>query len=472
MIDWPAMPPRVARRPAPPAVKRQQLIVDALGKLPPAQLAAALRAVTDACRRQEVTYIRKVGQVDVIRLLPVPVVLASSDVEYLKRLIPVLVGAHRKIAVARARDAELQAVLPLDPVEEEWLALAPPVGSAPLVARWDMNIDPARGGARAATLFELNGCAIGGLLYAAESAAITAEHVVPLAPGRPLYQLDGLGALWWKLAVAHARALGRSGTRIAWLEDRSWETGITEGPSLVARLVSEGQGAVVADPRDLVVDGDEIRYHGLPLDVVYRNIELRDLVEIEAEHGPLTGMREAVRRNLVVSPLEGDLDHKSLLEVMSSRRFARLFDAAERAAFRRHVPWTRLLSARYTDGPDGREVDLPEYTRRHRARLVIKPNRACGGDGVLLGRDTKATAWERAIARALSGREPAVVQALVESATTRTVVVRGRRTALEEHFTTYGVMGTADGLGILGRAAPFPVVNVSRGGGLLGVLRL
>ena len=42
-------------------------------------------------------------------------------------------------------------------------------------------------------------------------------------------------------------------------------------------------------------------------------------------------LREAVRRGLVLSPAEGDLDHKSLLEVWSAPRFASLFSAAASA---------------------------------------------------------------------------------------------------------------------------------------------
>lgn len=466
------MPSRVARRKLPPAVARQQEIVDALVKLGPRGLAQLERELREASRQAEVTYIRRPGKVDVIRTLTAPAVLARGDAPILRSIVLAFLSAFRKVAAARPASRELKLILPLEPAEEEWLALAPPPGDA-LVARWDLRIDPAAGGARAAQLFEMNGCAVGGLLYGPASSNLLIELVVPLAGGRPLVAPESMSTLWWKTAVAHARARGRAGQRLAWLEDRSWETGITEGPSLVARLVSEGHGAVLADPRELVVDGDEIRYQGLPLDVLYRAIELADLVAIEAEaRRPLTAMREAVRRGLVLSPLEADLDHKSLLEAFTSTAFARLFTREERAVLRRHVPWTRLLGARRTDGPDGREIDLPEYARKQRAKLVLKPNRACGGDGVLIGRDTPATTWERAIARALSGKEPAVVQALVDGATTRSPAVVGGRIKVERHYTTFGVFATDDGVGILGRAAPFPVVNVSRGGGLLGVLLL
>ena len=49
-------------------------------------------------------------------------------------------------------------------------------------------------------------------------------------------------------------------------------------------------------------------------------------------------------------------------------------------------------------------VDLPEFVRRARARLLIKPNVGSSGAGVLLGREAGPARWEARIDRAL--REP------------------------------------------------------------------
>jgi len=221
------------------------------------------------------------------------------------------------------------------------------------------------------------------------------------------------------------------------------------------------------------VRGRELTLDGHAVDIVYRGMQLRELLTVEAEAGGwLPALREAVAKNQLLSPLHGDLDHKSLLELWSSPRVARLFSAAERAVFRRHVPWTRLVTDRVTESPDAARVALPAYVRRNRARLVLKPNRACGGEGILVGKRTPAAGWERTIARALSGRAPATVQAFVRGATLDSPVVRGRRVVPERHFTNFGLMASPARLGVLGRASPMPVVNVSRRGGIMGVLVL
>jgi hypothetical protein len=452
------------------AVGRQ--VLAGLRAMGPGGLRYLERAIARASVDREVTYTREVGRTEVIRVIGVPALLDRADAPYLHGVCSTLLAVFGKTVAARRHDPAVHAALPLHPAEEEWHELSP-VGAAPVAARWDMNIDPARGGARAATLFEVNGCAVGGIHYATMASEILLQLAAPLADAGALALPSPFRGLWHDLLGEHGARFGHPRPRIAWLEDRSWDTGITEGPSLATHLNHELPRADVADPRDLELRRGAIWSGGMQRDVLYRSIEVRDLVELEAQQGRLLAMREAFRRGIVVSPPEGDLDHKSMLEVWSSPRFDHLYTDEERAVLRRHVPWTRLLGERRTDGPPalgGREVDLPEFTRRQRARLVIKPNRACGGHGVLLGPDTSAGEWERAIARALSGEEPAVVQSLVASARILAPVVRGRRITDERHYTTYGLFATPAGLGFLGRAAPFPVVNVSKGGGLLGVL--
>jgi len=434
----------------------------------PAALRALGRDVARTALDRALTYTSDDGETVVMPLLLAPALVSRADAAYLHRTCVTLHSAVRKTALARRHDPAIRELLPVLPGEDEWLALAPEA-PAPFVGRFDMNVDVARG-ARSAQLLEFNGCAIGGIHYGPATSETVLQHVVPLDGAVKARMPESMSEVWIDVLGDHARALGRSALHVAWLEDRDWDAGITEGPTLAQYLCRAGHHARVADPRELELRGDEIVLDGRPLDIAYRGIELRDLLLIEAETGPLTVLREAVRRNRVMSPLEGDLDHKSLLEVWSSPRFARRFSAAERAVFRRHVPWTRLLGERFTDGPDGRRVDLPAHAQRHRARLVLKPNRACGGEGVLIGRDTPATRWERAIAAALRGEVPAVVQTWIPGATLRSPVLRGGRVELERFYTNYGLFAGARRLGILGRAAPFPVVNVSRGGGVLGVL--
>src|SRR5262249_16714023 len=158
-----------------------------------------------------------------------------------------------------------------------------------------------------------------------------------------------------------------------YIEDRSWTTGITEGPSLAEYFTRAGARAVVVDPRDLRLKDNDVWAGDLPVDIVYRNMEMRDLVAIEKEEGHLRALEQALARDRVVSSIWGDFDHKSLWEVLDTPEVARHLTAAERAFLRRHVPWTRTLRHTFTRTPDRDRADLLEYVRTHREGLVIKP---------------------------------------------------------------------------------------------------
>jgi uncharacterized circularly permuted ATP-grasp superfamily protein len=54
---------------------------------------------------------------------------------------------------------------------------------------------------------------------------------------------------------------------------------------------------------------------------------------------------------------------------------------------------------------DGEPIDLLPYLRRHRDRLVVKPNDEYGGTGVTLGWETTDAEWDAALAKALAERD-------------------------------------------------------------------
>jgi hypothetical protein len=453
------------------AADRQKALSRRLTKLDKTALKALGSDVAAAAAACALSYTSDDGATKTMPILLAPALLGKADATYLHDLVLVLYSAVQKTAAARLVDPEVRAILPMDAREEAWIGLAP-ITTAPLIGRFDMNIDPSKG-ARSAQVLEFNGCAIGGLHYGPAASATILERVAPMGKTK-LVMPGSMTEAWLDHCRAHKTALGRKGDslHVVWLEDRAWETGITEGPTLVSLLTARGHRAAVCDPRDLELLGGEVCHEGVPIDIAYRAIELRDLLEIEDESGvdSLDAMREAVKRDLVLSPLAGDLDHKSLLEIWSSKKFAHLFSPSERKLLARHVLWTRLVTDRRTDDLNGRDVDLGKYVRANKNKLVLKPIRACGGEGILIGKDTPHREWDRAVKRSLSGRDLAVAQRYIKGATIESPVVRGRRILQEKHFTNFGLFASPKTLGMLGRAAPFPVVNVSRGGGVLAVL--
>jgi hypothetical protein len=223
---------------------------------------------------------------------------------------------------------------------------------------------------------------------------------------------------------------------------------------------------VFADPADVrVVDGDIVAGEQ-KIDLIYRMMELSDLVDRETKEGRLDGMRAAFERGIVIPTVGGDLEHKSVFELFTSDRFAEHFTQRQREVFDRHVLWTRLLSDRQTRSPSGRMVDLPTFTKREREQLVLKPNRSHGGVGVQLGSQTSVSRWTDLIEQALADDASYVVQQLAPLVNERLPVMEGDSFEFQEVFTVVGIFPSTFGCGLLGRYAEEGVVNVSRSGGV------
>jgi uncharacterized circularly permuted ATP-grasp superfamily protein len=173
----------------------------------------------------------------------------------------------------------------------------------------------------------------------------------------------------------------------------------------------------------------------------------------------------------MVSSMAGDFDHKSSFEIFTDPRFAGHFTMDERNVFRRHVLWTRVLRPARTTEPLGELVDLLEFVRENREILVIKPNRAYGGEDVIIGPSTKQGDWEAAIERAVNEPGAWVAQRLGRIAVYEfPVLAENSEIMTTPFYVVFGFAPTKYGLAVLGRASQKQVVNVAQRGGMLAVL--
>jgi uncharacterized circularly permuted ATP-grasp superfamily protein len=157
-----------------------------------------------------------------------------------------------------------------------------------------------------------------------------------------------------------------------------------------------------------------------------------------------------------------------LTDVNIARRY---FSPDERQVFRRHILWTRLVSARHTTFPDGGSGDLLTFIREERESLVLKPNRAFGGAGVVIGPMVEQPEWETAVERAVADPERWVVQQLA-SIPVSVFPVQGPDGAIhfEPFYTVMGFAPSKYGVAVLARASQKQVVNVAQRGGMCAVL--
>ena len=426
------------------------------------------------------------GVEEPVRIMLRPLLAMPEQLSYVDHVCLKLAEALKRLPALYLEHEHVRKVLAITTEEDRWLRdiWTPQHHNLnPMYGRLDAVCDFTSAGWQESLLFlEPNLSGVGGIHYAPLAEQLVMRDVVPtLLAQDPELDIElprDQRELFLQVLIDHARAIGRDTCRLCLVEPKYDHNGPNE-QSILKQHFSERHGMVIvhADPTELRIEGDEVYYEDVQIDVAYRDYEMRDLVALERELGkPLNAMRLLFRQNRVVSSMVGDFDHKSCWELMTDESIAsRLFTPEERRLFRRHVLWTRIVGERRTTLPHGKEGNLLDFARGNRERLVLKPNRGYGGKGVTLGSATEQTEWNRLIDDAATTSADAekswVIQSVARLPVHEFPVVGPGGTVFEEPF--YSVMGfatTENGLGILCRVSQKQVVNVAQHGGLAVVL--
>jgi hypothetical protein len=273
--------------------------------------------------------------------------------------------------------------------------------------------------------------------------------------------------------LEHLEAIGRPDGQIVLVDPKYAAEGPDE-PEAVAEYyrVRHGLSVLHADPSELRLVGDEVFYGGTRVDLVYRDASVLDLMDYASEGVDVTPMRVLLRQNRAVSSITAELDQKSCFEVFTDPVLAeRFLTPEEHQVMRRHVLWTRIVSARTTSAPSGQVVDLLEFVRKDRESLVLKPNRAYGGTGVVVGPTVTQTEWGEAIDRALADEERWVVQQIASiPVKSFHVLDDSGDLRVEPFFIVMGFAPSRYGVALVARASQRPVVNVAQQGGMCAVM--
>ena len=426
--------------------------------------------------RRHLVYLRD-GACDPIRLLPCPITLLPDQLAYAHYVSQLVQSALKRLPELYIQDFAVRDVLRLTPPEEQWLfdCWGPShQESNPVFGRLDAVIDFSSPMWKESLKFvEPNMSGIGGLHLVPMSERIVQELVFPLLRRQDAQLKLEIGhdirELLMQEVLDHADALGRRATTLCLLEAKYVSSGIDEQEDL-ARFYQEKYGLKVlhADPAELTIDGGEVCYQGQIIDYAYRDYSILDLIALQQSGVNVEPMRLLMRQNRMISSIAAELDQKACWEIFTDPAFTqRYFSPEERQVFRRHILWTRVLSDRPTRLPDGSTGSLLEYVREERETLVLKPNRAYGGDGVLLGLAVSESDWDQAITAALAAPDRWVVQQLAAIPVYEfPVIAEDGQLQTEPFYTVMGFAPSKYGLAIMGRASQKQVVNVAQRGGM------
>jgi hypothetical protein len=451
----------------------------ALHCLPEAVLAGLIERLRDAALAQHLVYLHD-GEHEPVRILPCPITVLPDQLAYLHHVTLVVQNALKRLPGLYLLDPAVAEILHLPEAEERWLRECWGTSQEennPLFGRLDAVVDFTSPMWKDSLRFvEPNLSGIGGLHMVPISERLIAGLVVPALQGYdPELELTvgrDIRDLLTQVILEHASAIA-SGNRLCFVEPKYSGEGPDEQAE-VARYLRDRHGLVVmhADPSELRLQGGRVWYGDQLVDLAYRDYSVTDLLELQEEGIDVEPMRVLLRENRVISSIAAELDQKSCWEILSDARLCqRYFSPEERLIFQRHIPWTRILSDRLTMLPDGRLGSLLEYARAGYERLVLKPNRSYGGEGIVLGCAVTQGQWEAAFDAALADAERWVVQQLA-TIPVREFPVLGPDGAVhrEPFYVVMGFAASDDGIAIVARASQKQVVNVAQHGGLCGVM--
>ncbi|MBA3455840.1 MAG: hypothetical protein H0T42_22275 [Deltaproteobacteria bacterium] len=350
--------------------------------------------------------------------------LKYAGVPYCTALRPLFMEASTRAAAIRAADSVNRAIrIAADRLlgdESFRRAIGIPVYIDPLL---DIDRDASRSSimARLDGMFDLEGCIQfieynafpGGLLWAFEANRVLERAPIgqecarrfpfKAADSRDL-PVDALIAETLsrgrRLPARLAVAVASTARNISFDGDLSW----------IPYAASRGCQVTFVDPAQLEVREDGVFAEGERVDVI--DIPFGALIK----PGQLDALKGALRRGLISSMFGVSqsllCSSKLTFEALSDPAHADMFDHDTQRALRRHVPWTRRVSERWTVFENQR-VDLLPFLAEHRDRFVLKPAGSSGGDGVILGWKCEPGRWDAALKMAT--KRPHVAQQRVAS---------------------------------------------------------
>lgn len=433
------------------------------------------RAERKLSRAKRFVY-RDSGEVRVIDLKLRPRVMGKRQFDYLGKIAAEFERLQHNIARLWPEDGRLQRALPMSKPESAFLLpilKSKAAHVAPTVLRLDASVGlDDEAWREKLKIFEVNSVGVGGLALTPVAAEVVRELVLPHLDAKKLRSgpdtRDALAKLMRQYA---AKMFKVKEPVVGIIEERDSDSGVAEYDDLAEHFAAAGLETVVGDVRQVARVKGVLTVRGKKVDVVYRDTEVKDLVAMRGAEEARAALQVAFSEGRVVSGIDGDFDHKSLLEIVTDPALDDLITPGQRELIRPHALWTRLCYPRRTSDETGANIDLEQHLEEHRERYVLKPNRSYGGVGVTVGIDTTARDWARALERAFAKSSTWVCQQLGEVMREEFPVFAEDGTVqLVRQFVDLGIYKVGDTFGVLSRAANRRVVNVSSGGGMSVVL--
>lgn len=329
-----------------------------------------------------------------------PHFVTEEDFARICRVCETVWSAIQKVKDAAIGDDSLIVDLGLTEIERDLISIDPGYRAVSPTARLDSFLTDT-----AYSFVELNGESPAGIAYVDAAYEIFAKLPVmqKFSESYNLRPLYGSRFMLEVLLDSYEEYLGRKPDTVPQiaivdLPDRPTQSEFELFKEFFER---EGYPTTICSPQELVFENNRLRAGDFQIDIVYKRLLVNEYLPIINEAPALL---DAYRAGAVcmVNSFRSKLIHKkALFAVLTDQRRAHLFTADEQEAIRSHVPWTRLVRSEKSDY-FGTEVDLLEYIKAHKEKLVLKPNDDYGGHGITIGWNADQPAWDQALRAALA----------------------------------------------------------------------
>ena len=329
-----------------------------------------------------------------------PHFVTEVDFARIVRVCETVWSAIQKVKDAAIDDPSIVADLGVTEVERELISIDPGYRAVSPTARLDSFLTEA-----AYSFVELNGESPAGIAYVDAAYDIFSRLPVMQKFGdtynvRPLY---GSRYMLDVLLDSYEEFLGRKPEAIPRIAIVDLGERPTQSEFELFKEFFERQGypTIICTPEELEFSNNRLRVGDFQIDIVYKRLLVNEYLPIIGEYPALVDACRA-RAVCMVNSFRSKLIHKkALFAVLTDQRRAALFSGEEQEAIGKHLPWTRLVRAEKNDY-FGEEVDLLEYIKTNRNKLVLKPNDDYGGHGITIGWNSDEAAWHSALEEALA----------------------------------------------------------------------
>lgn len=231
---------------------------------------------------------------------------------------------------------------------------------------------------------------------------------------------------------------------------------------------SKGYTSVICSPDELEFDGEKLYFGSVKIDIVYKRLLVNEYLPVMETYPDLLNAYRAGAICMVNSFQSKIIHKKAVFAVLTNEKYAHLFSEEELNAIHTHVPWTRTFREEKTINK-GENIDLVEWTRSNKSKLVLKPNDDYGGHGIYIGWISSEEEWEEAIKLALADGDY-LVQERVETSKEVFPMLFGDLGEIKmieqlvdlDPLLYYGKVGSA-----FTRLSSSELANVSSGGGMV-----